>query len=163
MNTATKSRRPFLRKTGAALVPLGGTASVYSDALWNAVEAEERLAVADDGAELPVLPSTLGVASEAQEVDANRILDCAIDSVYQLSADAMDADLQAAMIGGALFETSFSYRGGSSYDPLFLLHNEHGFFALVGRETRFSFLEHEVPASDDSADELDDELDFSMT
>lgn len=157
----------WLTADGSALVPSGGTAHVWTDEQWNAAETEERLAVDEQGTALEAKASTLGVAQAAEIVDAARVLEHVTVSVYQLLPESISPKLAEVLASGAILEIPFRYREGYDEDAMFVLRNEEGLFALVGRPAGFEFLEREqAPLALDGgaaeADELSDDLDFSM-
>jgi len=157
----------YLTADGAALVPPGGTAHVYVDEAFETIERSLLSAVDDEGKKLETTPSTLGVAQALEPVRAERLLDHLVSSVYQLEAETLGSALQKALADGDLFECRYNYRDGYDPDALFLLQNEEGVFALVARPTGFGFIAREAPpveetAAGDEADDLDDDLDFSM-
>lgn len=157
----------YLTADGAALVPPGGTAHVYVDEAFETVERSALAAVDDDGQPLEVVPSTLGVAQPLEPVRPERILDHVVSSVYQLTPENLGPALQKALADGDLFECRYNYRDGYDPDALFLLQNDEGVFALVSRPSGFDFLAREAPAveedaASEEADDLDDDLDFSM-
>lgn len=157
----------WLTADGSALVPNGGTAHVWADAQWNAAEQDQRVAVGESGDALETRPSTLGVPQEARVVDARRLLDHVVTTVYQLSPETIGPRLEAALATGAILELPFRYRDGYDEDAMFVLKNDEGVFALVAREAGFAFLERQqLPLALDGgaseSDELSDDLDFSM-
>ena len=157
----------YLTADGAALVPPGGTAHVYVDEAFDTVERSALRAVDGEGAPLETTPSTLGVPQELTPVRPERVLECVVSSVYELSSEQLGAGLKKALEDGELFECRYNYRDGYDPDALFLLQNEEGIFALVARETGFDFITREAPPQDEQApeedaEELEDDLDFSM-
>jgi hypothetical protein len=157
----------YLTADGAALVPPGGTAHVYVDETFDTIERSELKAVDDEGKPLDVIGSTLGVPQPLEPTRPERLLDHVVQSVYQLETDALGAELKKALADGELLETQYNYRDGYEADRLFLLQNEEGIFALVANATGFEFISREAPPqeelpADEEADELEDDLDFSM-
>lgn len=157
----------WLTADGTALVPTGGTANVWVDETWNAVEQDARAAVDEAGTALETKPSTLGASQVGTSVDPKRVLDHVIVSVYELAPESLGATLEAALAKGAIIEIPFRYRDGYDDDVMFLLKNDEAMFALVGEPTGFGMLAREqvVPTLDatgEESDELSDDLDFSM-
>lgn len=155
----------WLTADGSALVLSGGTAHVNVDDRWTSYEQEERVAVDLAGQPLPTRPSTLGVAQPLVEASVERLLDHTTSVVYQLEAETLGDALRAALAAGKLFEAPFLYRDGLTPDVLFLVQNEEGVFALVGRPTGFDFVRREAlpePETSEREDELDADLDFGM-
>ena len=156
----------FLTADGAALVPPGGTAHIYVDEHFDTVERSELRAVDEQGDELPIAPSTLGEPQALEPVQATRILDHVVQSVYELSPTTLGEALKNALADGELFESVYNYREGYDPDALFLVQTGEGIFGLVAKPTGFELLEREPPPAEepetDEADELEDDLDFSM-
>jgi hypothetical protein len=156
----------FLTADGAALVPPGGTAHLYVDEHFDTVERSDLRALDEQGEELPVTPSTLGEPQPLEPVSAARFLEHVVLSVYELSPTTLGEALKEALADGELFESVYNYREGYDPDALFLIETGEGIFGLVAKPTGFEFLEREPPPVDETdaeeADELEDDLDFSM-
>jgi hypothetical protein len=155
----------WLTADGSALVLSGGTAHVNVDERWTSYEQEDRRAVDLEGRPLETRPSTLGVAQALVEASVERLLDHTTSVVYQLEAEMLGEALRAALAAGKLFEAPFLYRDGLTPDVLFLLQNDEGVFALVGRPTGFDFVRREAlpePETAEREDDLDGDLDFGM-
>lgn len=156
----------FLTADGAALVPPGGTAHIYVDEHFDTVERSALRAVDELGNELPITPSTLGEPQPLEPVSAARFLDHVVQSVYELSPTTLGDALKKALADGELFESVYNYREGYDPDTLFLIETGEGIFGLVAKPTGFEFLEREPPPAEEGeaeeADELEDDLDFSM-
>lgn len=157
----------WLTADGTALVPTGGTAHVWSDESWQAVDQDARVAVDEAGTALETRPSTLGVPQDAQVVDAARVLDHVTTSIYQLDALELSPKADALLGEGAILEVPFRYREGFEEEVLFVLKNDEGVFGLVARPTGFAMLEREalplaIEPGAEEGDELSDDLDFSM-
>jgi hypothetical protein len=158
-------RAAWLTVDGSALVLTGGTAHVWVDPAWSAVELDARRAVDAENAPLPLRPSTLGVAQDATPATVERVLEHVVDAVYALSADALGTELRERLEAGEIFEAPFSYRDGYEEDVLFILRTDEGIFGLVSRPTRFSFVSRDALPPDvqgDADDDLEGDLDFSM-
>ena len=155
----------WLTADGSALVLSGGTAHVYVDDRFSAFEPEERRAVDVEGRPLEVKPSTLGVVQELKPSSVERLLDHTTSVVYQLDPESFDDGLKGALAKGEIFEAPFQYRDGLTAEVMFLVQNEEGAFALIGKPTGFQTIVREsLPEADlaEAEDELGDDLDFSM-
>lgn len=153
----------WLTADGSALVPTGGTAHVWMDERWNAFETEQRRAVDETGQPVAEIASTLDVPQVAVEVTAERMLEHVTQTVYELDPEALGPSLKAALEAGSIFECPFSYRGGHEAGRAFVLQNDAGLFALLGKPTGFQMLSREVlPENPAEDDELEGDLDFSM-
>lgn len=155
----------WLTADGSALVLAGGTAHVHVDERWSSYEQEDRRAVDLEGRPLEMRPSTLGVAQDLVEASAERLLDHTTTVVYQLEPESLGETLRSALEAGRIFEAPFLYRDGLTPEVLFLLRNDEGVFALVGRATGFDFVRREAlpePETVEREDDLDGDLDFGM-
>jgi hypothetical protein len=155
----------MLTEDGSTLLPPGSTAELYLDESFDVVDRSSLRAVDSEGEEVVSLPSTLGVETALEEVSAERLLDHVTPVVYQLDPDELDDGLRAALVEGRIFETRFNYRTSYADQACFLVANDHGFFALVGRLAGFEFLEPDAPPPADDAAEDDpfaDDFDFGM-
>jgi hypothetical protein len=154
----------WLTADGSALVPGGGTAHVWMDEKWNAFETEQRRAVDEEKKPLPEIPSTLDVPQAATRVSAERLLEHVTQTVYELDVEALGPEMKSELAKGAIFEASFVYRGGHEEGRVFVLENEAGIFALLGKPTGFAMVSREIlpEAPSDGDDELEGDLDFSM-
>jgi hypothetical protein len=154
----------WLTPDGAVLVPMGGTAHVWMDERWDARDIADRVAVDEANQPLVPVPSTLGVAQDLVEVDAQRVLDHVTVNLYELSLETVSPTLEAALRAGRIFELPFNYRDGHDQEAMFLLSNDEGLFAIVGRPTEFEMVARDTVIDDADAgpDELEGDLDFSM-
>jgi hypothetical protein len=155
----------FLSADGRVVIPASGMAMVYVNDKFDAVDRADLVAVDGEGAPLPVVPSTLGVPVAVRgPVGPARLLDHLIFSVYLLTAETLSDALSQALSAGAIFEFDFSYRDGTGHDTAFLVGNDQGVFALIGRPSGFlpvSRAQVAVAHAEDAGDDEDD-LDFSM-
>lgn len=155
----------WLTADGSALVLSGGTAHVWVDERFSAYEQEERRAVDLEGRPLDTKASTLGVVQELAEASVEELLDHTTSVVYQLEAETLGPVLREALAAGRIFRAPFLFRDGLTEDSVFLVQNDEGLFALVGRPTGFAFIRREALPEPETVlreDELDGDLDFSM-
>jgi hypothetical protein len=97
-----------------------------------------------------------------------RFLDHSIRLAYAL--DPVEAGwpqvLVEALDKGTIFKTDFSYRGGVSADPAFVMRGGDGtVWLLVGDENRVDFVGLSQPAgltTEDDEAPADDDIDFDM-
>ena len=154
----------YLSSDGAALVPSGGLAMLYVDESFATIERSSLRAVDADGADLALLPATVGVEQELEgPVPPQVVLDCDIHAVYQLQEETLGAGLAAALSAGKIFRAPFHARDDYQRQSAFLVRNDHGIFALVGAPRGHAFVRRDaVPtAAADDSDDLSDDLDFS--
>lgn len=158
--------RGLLSEDGALLLPPGGTADLYLDEAMDVVERADLRAVDATGAVVAPVASTLGVPQPLTgPVPPARLLDFVTPVVYQLDAAALGEKLRAALAAGDIYETTFAYRDGFDAQTCFVLQNDVGVFALVGRPTGFDFVRRETPPPEPDAEDdalFEDDLDFGM-
>lgn len=157
--------RGLLSEDGSVLLPPGCTADLYVDEAFDVVERSDLKAVDAEGQPVTPVASTLGVAMPLTgPVPPNRVLDHVTPTIYMLDPAELSPKLQDALARGEIFESRFAYRDGFDDQTLFLLQNEVGVFALVGRPTGFDFVRRASPPpeADEDEDLFEDDLDFGM-
>jgi hypothetical protein len=157
-------QRALLSEDGSLLLPPGGTADLYLDEGFDVVERGALRAVDAEGNELPPVPSTLGRAMPLDgPVPPTRVLDFVTPTVYALEPATLGEALKARLEAGEIFETTFAYRDGFDSQTCFLLRNEEGWFALVGRPAGFEWTRRATPVPAEGEElEFEDDLDFGM-
>jgi len=163
------ARRGALTYDGSMVIQQGMTAQGYFDEEGRWWPVGELVGLDDQGNEVPRVESTL---NRQVELDgprpATELLDLRISSVYALTPedeDALDEQLKARLDAGELFRFPFAYRSGYKQDEGWLVANDTGVYAIVGRPTDppWSELTRAVDPTDlDDEDDMDDELDFEM-
>jgi len=156
---------------GKTLVPYGGTASGYINPDGEWVCRKDITPVDFDGNKLEKVPSSFdaGMALD-EEISAEEFLDHSIRLSYALQSENMDSAFLKAINNGAIFKTSFSYRGGIDPDPAFvMLGEDKTIWLLIGSENRIEYSALEQAAviaateeEDEGAETSGDELDFGM-
>jgi hypothetical protein len=157
-----------LANDGRTLIPSGGTAFGYvrTDGQW--IERADLKPVDAYGRLVNQISSSFdGVIELDTKTSPERFLDHAIRSAYALDPVAgVPGALSAALASGAIFKFDFSYRGGISADPAFLMQGADGtVWMLVGDEMNVSYLTFNQAAplaDDDDAAADSDDLDFEM-
>jgi hypothetical protein len=155
----------MLTEDGSTLLPPSSTADLYLDEGFDVVERSALRAVDEGGRQVEPIRSTLGLALDAVEVEPSRLLEHVTPVVYLLDPAGLDEALKARLEAGAIVETRFNYRESYADQACFVVHNEHGFFALVGRPTGFEMLRPEAPPPpppDEDDDPFADDFDFGM-
>lgn len=159
-----------LASDGRTLIPAGGTAFAYvsKDGRW--VERGELTPVDKEGRKLNAVGSSFDSGLDLEtRVSPERFLDHSIRLSYVL--DIVEGQIPAALTKeldrGIVFKTDFSYRGGITADPAFMLKGADGaLWLLVGEDGNISYLSFtEVSAlegADAEPDKGGDELDFDM-
>lgn len=149
--------------TGTVVVPSGGVALGMLDAegLW--VERTTLRAVTPDGADAELQPSSFDAPVPlVEKATPDDVLAHAVTAVYQL-VDAPEGF--AAAVGDTIYRFDYAFRAGYTTSPAFLLASDGAVFFLVGQPTPFELVGLDQPAvvvDDETQDEDDDEIDFSM-
>lgn len=156
--------RAALTDDGEVLLLSGMTAQGWFDDCGRQVEASELQAQRADGVVLEPVPSTLGESQPLEgPVSPLEVLDLAITSVYQLSADSIAAELAASLASGEIWRFRFNYRPDFMAEVAYLLANDAGTFALIGQPAPAPYLPPNAPPPLDGADGVDaDDVDFEM-
>jgi hypothetical protein len=91
------------------------------------------------------------------------VLDLAVSSVYQLTADTIADELAASLTSGEVWRFRFNYRSDFLAETAYLLANDAGIFALIGQPTTAPYLQLNALPPVESADVEDTEdVDFEM-
>ena len=158
-----------LANDGRTLIPGGGTATAYmsSDGRW--LDRSALVAVDASNNRLNTVPSSFSQPLElAFETTPSRFLDHAIRLAYALEPvdSTLPAKLSAALDKGVIYKTDFSYRGGPSANPAFVMRGADGtVWLLVGEENEIDFIGFEQPIGlTEEGDEVasEDDIDFDM-
>jgi hypothetical protein len=153
--------RAALTADGSMLLVSGMTAQGHFTPDGLAVARGEMVGVNAEGNKVELRPSTLGLAQALDgPVDPQEVLSLSLDATYFLKLEEGSDALAGRLKGGEIFKAPFNYTPG--YDTLtaYLVGNDEGFFALVGKPAQTSWAEEETAyVPEDGADESDD-LDF---
>ena len=114
---------------GKTLVPYGGTASGYINPDGEWVCRKDIKPVDFNGEALKKVPSSFDSGMElGQKVSVEEFLNHSIRLTYALKSKdeeaGMDKFFLKAIKKGAIYKTSFSYRGGIDPDPAFVMQGE---------------------------------------
>lgn len=161
-------RLATLASDGRTLIPSGDTAFAYmsDDGQWR--ERGDLVALDAAGNRLNTVASSFSAPLELDTTTTPaRFLDHAIRLAYALEPveGLLPAPLGAALGDGTIFKTDFSYRGGVSADPAFVMQGADGtVWLLIGVENDINLVGYSQPAGlaaeDDAAP--DDDIDFDM-
>ncbi len=155
--------RGLLSEDGSLLLPPGSVAMMYVDEQLDVVERADLRTVDEAGTVVERVGSTLDKEVPLRPVPLETLLDYVTSLVYLLDPEALGPDLAAALARGELFQGVFAYTDGFELQDLFVLQNDEGIWALVGRPTGFEWLRRAVPPPAPEDDALfEDDLDFGM-
>lgn len=156
--------RGLLSDDGELLLPPGAVAMMYLDPAFDVVERAELRAVGEDGVPIERVPSTLDrEVPLTGPVPLSEVLDHVTPVAYALEAEALGPSLRDALARGEIFRGVFAYTEGFELQDLFLLQNDEGVWALVGRPTGFTWTRLDSPPAPEEDDVLfEDDLDFGM-
>ena len=153
--------RAALTADGAQLLASGMTSQGYftDDDRW--VARNEMVGVDADGSQVEIKPSTLGVPQLAVgPVDPLEIMDLEVESVFLLEPELTAGGLLDKLQGGEIYKFPFNYSAGLEIEAAYLVANDVGVFALVGKPVVERWVEEgETFVPPEVADDSDD-LDF---
>ncbi len=156
--------RAALTQDGSLLIASGMSGQGYFNAAGQFVPRGKLVGLDLQGVVVESQPSTLGVPQALEgPVDPSRVLDLELLSVYLMAPEQEGGALLDRLRAGEIFACDFNYAASLEVERAYLLSNDHGLFALVGKPmavdwveegTRFAPPVEETEASDD--------LDFEM-
>lgn len=152
-----------LSADGSTLISAGMTGQGYfaPDGRW--VSRQEMVGLDADENPVEIKPSTLGVAqSVTGPVNAVEVLELDTESVFHLEPEDPNSKLIAAMKSGEIYRCDFNYAAGLEVEVAYLVANDEGVFAIVGKPAEVSWAEQgEVFVAESVNDDADD-LDFDQ-
>jgi hypothetical protein len=157
-----------LAADGRTLIPTGGTALGYVSPKGTWLERSALMAVDARGTKVNTVPSSFDAPIELDvKTTIDRFLDHSIRAAYLLeTSEAVPPNLRAALDAGTIYKFDFSYRGGSSSDPAFLMKGaDDALWMLVGDDNNINFIgfaQAAAPVEEDAADADSDDLSFDM-
>jgi len=155
---------------GRTLISHGGTAMGYMNPEGEWLTRDDLTAIDANEKEIDEVESsfkqTIGLEAEATEDD---FLSHSVRLIYSLNTvDGDDGSFTKALDKGKIFTFEFSYRGGTSVDPAFILSNEFGMWLLITdpNQVDFASLAHAAVCArveePDEEEEDSEEIDFGM-
>lgn len=155
-----------LARDGKTLIPFGGTAAGYVNPDGEWVFRKDLNPVDLDGEELEMVASSFDAPLELGETASiEEFLDHSVRLVYRLDAAEsestangdMDAEFVRRIESGEIFRTGFSYRGGVSADPAFIMQGQdNAVWLLIAAVNQIDYVSLEQAAVCASTVELDD-------
>jgi len=156
--------RASMTLDGTLVMRPGMTAQGWFTDEGEHVESSEVVAVGSDGGPLALHPSTIGVEQVLEgPVKATEVLDLAVEAVLMLTPRSLPDSLRLALDQGQVFRFTYCYRPDPMPSTSFLMANQQGIFAIIGRTTQMPWLTREQ-ACDEAAGsaEEDGDVDFDM-
>jgi hypothetical protein len=153
--------RASLSLDGALLFTSGMLGQAYFTREGRVVARSEMVGLDAEGNPVATTPSTLGVAQALEgPVDPAELLDVDFDAVYLLLPEDAQSALVGRLTAGEIFRLPFNYAASLQAGTAYVLSNDQGIFALVGRPATVNWVEEESVFVADTSEEDVDDLDF---
>lgn len=159
-STCTKAA---LTADGSTLITSGMTSQGYfaPDGRW--IGRNEMVGLDSDGNLVETKPSTLGVAQTVEgPVDPADVLHLAVESVFALVPEDSSSTLVTSMKSGEIYRCAFNYAAGLEVEVAYLIANDEGVFALVGKPVDIAWSEQGAVFVAESTEDDADDLDFDQ-
>jgi hypothetical protein len=159
----TECTKASLLNDGSIIIRSGMTAQGYfkPDGVW--VAQSDLEAVNPDGSVPEIFPSTVGVKTPLEKIDARVALDLTFENTYVLDPETFPEKLKNSLDAGDIYKFPFNVKDDYNVETAILVGNDNGYFALIG-----DFLTYEYAALatvapiEDEVSESSDDLDFEM-
>jgi hypothetical protein len=157
--------RAGLTQDGSLLIDSGMSGQGYFTAGGQYVPRGHLVGVNAQGVVVESQASTLGEAQSLQgPLDPSAVLDLELLSVYQLEPEQVSSGFLDRLKTGEIFACDFNYATSLEVERAFILSNDQGVFALVGKPLNPDWVEEgarfEPPV--EGAEEGSEDLDFEM-
>jgi len=155
---------------GRTVISMGGTAIGYMNPQGEWLSRADLTAVDAEGTPIEEVESSFKVdLALDQEVSVEEFLDHSVRLIYYLKPEEGNTGpCEQALADGKIFKIAFSYRGGTSVDPAFILSNEHGMWLMITDSNRVDYASLAQAAvcarieEPEEEEEDNEELDFGM-
>lgn len=153
--------RASLTADGKHLLKSGMTAQGYFTSNDRLVSRSEMVGIDQYGNIVNSKPSTLGEAQDlVGPVSLQEILDMDLESVFYLGPNSGAEPLAKILEEDICFKFPFNYTAGLEVETAYLVSNEDGLFALVGKELPIDWVDEGTVFVADLAADDEDDLDF---
>ena len=156
--------RAALTQDGSLLIASGMSGQGYFNAAGQFVPRGKLVGIDSQGLIVETQPSTLGLPQVLEgPVEPSRVLDLELLSVYLLAPEQEGGALLERLKAGEIFACSFNYAASLEVECAYLLSNDHGLFALVGKPVAVNWMEEGArfaPPVEEA--QASDDLDFEM-
>lgn len=156
--------RAALTTDGSLLVASGMSGQGYFNARGHYVPRARLVGIDAEGLVVENKPSTLGLPQALKgPVEPSELLDLELMSVYLLAPEQTDGVLLERLKAGDIYACEFNYAASLEVEMAYLVANDQGIFALVGKPLTVGWVEEGAsfaPPLDET--EASDDLDFEM-
>ena len=147
---------------GSNLLLSGMTAQGYFNIDGYPVSRKDMVGIDQKGNQVEQIPSTLGTPQQLEgPVDESEILDLNVEAFYHLNPLDVNEKLLSNLKSGIIYKFLFNYAAGLAMEIAYLVGNDNGVFALVGKNSPPEWITESAVFSleEDEDSDLDD-LDF---
>jgi hypothetical protein len=148
-----------LTADGAQLLVSGMVSQAYFTKEGRWVTRGEMVGIDSLGNIVETKASTLGVEQVLEgPVDASEVLNINLQNVYYLEPEIKDSQIFQRLKMGEIFKFKFNYAAGLEEETAYLISNEDGYFALVGKPFADHWIDEGevfIPVEEEEADDLD--------
>ena len=156
--------RAALTSDGSLLIATGMSGQGYFNQKGQYVPRARLVGIDAKGAVVESKPSTLGLPQVLEgPMQASGLLDLELLSVYLLVPEQSEGSLLDRLKEGDIYSCNFNYAASLEVERAYLVANEQGIFALVGKPLAVDWVEEGARfAPPVEAAETSDDLDFEM-
>lgn len=154
---------------GRTVIPFGGTALGYMNPDGEWLSRDELTPVDLEGNPLEEAESSFKLTINLDTTTTlEDYLDHSVRLCYELDDSFIEADFKEALLSGKIFKFQFSYRGGVSVDPAFILANDDAVWMMITDQNLVEYANLNNAAACARLDEPEEtredseELDFGM-
>jgi hypothetical protein len=153
--------RASLTSDGAHLMQAGMTAQGYFKEDGQMVSRSEMQGIDFNGKVVETIPSTLGFPQALEgPVSGSEVLNLEIESIYFAQPLDEEGALHQKLKHGEIYKFSMNYSAGLEMETAYLVGNDEGYFALVGKPTQIDWIESATLFEAVETAEPVDDLDF---
>ena len=156
--------RAALTSDGSLLIASGMSGQGYFNAKGQYVPRAQLVGIDAKGAVVENKPSTLGITQVLEgPIEASVVLNLELLSVYLLAPEQPEGSLLNRLKAGDIYSSDFNYAASLEVERAYLVANDQGIFALVGKPLAVDWVEEGARfAPPAEATEASDDLDFEM-
>ena len=146
------------------ILPAGSYKSFYIDQEFNYIDKASLEVSDEDGNPLEKFESTLGKPQVLDKIEIQDFLNMEILSIYHLTSEDVDPELNQLLTNGELMKFSFNYYADFNLETGVLIKQNDNVFALIGNICQPDWVSESTapPDSEDLSILDEDSLDFQM-